>query len=77
MVEAASAPQALQAALAAFAGRFPPLQPPAVWWVFPERAVTASAAADIPSLYAPARDKGFRLSTDFHTHSMMRSLKHK
>jgi ring-1,2-phenylacetyl-CoA epoxidase subunit PaaB len=77
MVEAASPPQALARGLEAFSGRFSPTRPPEVWWVFPVAGVCTSGPEDIASLYAPAHEKGFRLSTDFHTHSVMRSLKDK
>lgn len=76
-VEAASPQQALKRALGAYSCDFPPGRPPSVWWVFPAAVVRASAPEDAPSLFAPAREKGFRLSTDFRTHSVMRSLKDK
>jgi ring-1,2-phenylacetyl-CoA epoxidase subunit PaaB len=63
--------QALQAALAVYA----PNQPAFCWWVIPEDSFTRSEPDEIDSLFAPARDKGFRLSTDFHTHSAMRAIK--
>jgi ring-1,2-phenylacetyl-CoA epoxidase subunit PaaB len=72
-VDAPSPAQALKAALA----HFPFKQPPFSWWVFPRRLVTASDPAEIESLYAPARDKLFRMSTDFHTHTAMRQIKKK
>jgi ring-1,2-phenylacetyl-CoA epoxidase subunit PaaB len=71
MVEAQTAPDAVRAALAVFAHD----RPPSVWWAFPAEAVTSSQPADLDSLYAPAHDKGFRLSTEFRTHSAMRQLK--
>jgi ring-1,2-phenylacetyl-CoA epoxidase subunit PaaB len=70
-VEAAGPPLALAKAIEKYAGGAPVL----VWWVFPARAVTQSDPAEIDSLYAPAKDKGFRMSTDFHTHTAMRKLK--
>jgi ring-1,2-phenylacetyl-CoA epoxidase subunit PaaB len=48
---------------------------PFVWWVFPARQVVESNPNDSASFFSPARDKKFRLSTDFHTHSMMKNLK--
>jgi ring-1,2-phenylacetyl-CoA epoxidase subunit PaaB len=45
------------------------------WWVFPARQVTASSLEDIESMFAPAGDKPFRLSTDFHTLTAMRALR--
>jgi 1,2-phenylacetyl-CoA epoxidase PaaB subunit len=70
-VEAANPSQALAKAIHKFAGKPPAL----VWWVFPARLVMQSDPAEVDSLYAPARDKGFRMSTDFHTHTVMRELK--
>jgi ring-1,2-phenylacetyl-CoA epoxidase subunit PaaB len=70
-VEASTQPQALAKAIEKYTGEPPAL----VWWVFPARVVTQSDPAEIDSLYAPAKDKGFRMSTDFHTHTAMRELK--
>jgi len=70
-VEAASPSLALAEAINKYGGKSPAL----VWWVFPASAVTQSDPAEIDSLYAPAKDKGFRMSTDFHTHTVMRELK--
>jgi len=70
-VEAAAPAQALETAIESYAGKSPAL----VWWVFAARAVTQSDPAEIDSLYAPAKEKGFRMSTDFHTHTAMRELK--
>jgi len=70
-VEAASPSLALVKAIEKNSGGMPAL----VWWVFPARLVTQSDPAEVDSLYAPARDKGFRMSTDFHTHTAMRELK--
>jgi hypothetical protein len=36
--------------------------------------VTSSNPDEAASFYAPARDKTFRLSTDFHTLSTMRTI---
>ena len=47
-----------------------------VWCIFPERLVTKSNIQDTDSYYAPARDKSFRLSNDFHTVTDMRKIKH-
>jgi len=69
-VESASPEGALKAALAKFSGKTTPF----AWWVFPASAVTQSDPRDAGSLYAPAHDKGFRMSTDFHTHSVMREV---
>ncbi len=70
-LEAASPSLAMANAIEKYAGNSPAL----VWWVFPARAVIQSDPAEIDSLYAPAKDKGFRMSTDFHTHTAMRELK--
>lgn len=70
-VEAASPSQAMGKAIEKYSDGLPAL----VWWVFPANLVTQSDPAEIDSLYSPAKDKGFRLSTDFHTHTMMRELK--
>jgi ring-1,2-phenylacetyl-CoA epoxidase subunit PaaB len=69
-VESPSPEGALKLALTKFSGRTPPF----AWWVFPVSAVTQSDPEDVSSLYAPARHKGFRMSTDFHTHSVMREV---
>lgn len=46
-----------------------------VWWVFPASQVTSSRPEDGSSMFAPARSKGFRMSTDFHTLSAMRQVR--
>ncbi len=48
---------------------------PFTWWVVPSRAVVASDPAEIDSLFSPAREKRFRMSTDFKTHSAMQKLR--
>jgi ring-1,2-phenylacetyl-CoA epoxidase subunit PaaB len=48
---------------------------PYAWWVFPSRIVVQSDPEDIESYFAPAAEKTFRMSTDFHTHTSMRQLK--
>lgn len=67
-VEACSPSEAMREALAGFGSRG------FVWWVFPASKVTASNPEDETSLFAPARTKGFRMSTDFHTLTAMREL---
>lgn len=67
-VAARSPSEAMQKAQQAFAVRA------FVWWVFPASQVSASSPADETSLFAPARTKGFRMSTDFHTLTAMREL---
>jgi ring-1,2-phenylacetyl-CoA epoxidase subunit PaaB len=46
-----------------------------VWWIIPEHMVVKSDLSQQESDFAPARDKAFRLSTDFHTVSDMRKIK--
>jgi ring-1,2-phenylacetyl-CoA epoxidase subunit PaaB len=46
-----------------------------VWWVVPADQVHETSGEDIESMFSPALDKPFRLSTDFHTHSFMRDIK--
>jgi ring-1,2-phenylacetyl-CoA epoxidase subunit PaaB len=48
---------------------------PFVWWVFPARSITRSDLQDIESMFEPAKEKTFRMSTDFRTHSAMRKIK--
>jgi ring-1,2-phenylacetyl-CoA epoxidase subunit PaaB len=69
-VEAASAQAALVRALERFAG-----EPVYVWWVVPARAITRSDPADAEPLFAPARDKPFRLPRSYHVQSQMRAVK--
>jgi ring-1,2-phenylacetyl-CoA epoxidase subunit PaaB len=69
-VEASSPEQALRLALEQHPGIFSPF----VWWVFPARLVLESDPAEAGSFFDPAKDKKFRLSTDFHTHSKMREI---
>ena len=68
-VEASSPEQALQLALERYK------KPAFAWWVFPARLALSSQVEDIPSLYAPAREKNFRLSTDYKTITAMRELR--
>lgn len=70
-VEAATPEEALGIGVEQFSSE----PPPYAWCVFPNRLITASNADDIESLFAPARSKHFRLSTDFHTHSAMRQIR--
>ncbi len=69
-VSARSPQQALRAALNTF-----PTRNVFVWWVVPERAVTKSAAEDVASLFAPARDKKYRMHTFYPVEPIMRELK--
>jgi ring-1,2-phenylacetyl-CoA epoxidase subunit PaaB len=50
-------------------------QPPFSWWVVPARLVTTSLPGDLESMFFPALDKPFRLSTDFHTLTELRRIK--
>jgi ring-1,2-phenylacetyl-CoA epoxidase subunit PaaB len=70
-VEASSPEQALRQGVERFSGE----QAAFAWCVFPSQVITASDAQDIESLFAPAREKHFRLSSDFHTHSAMRKMR--
>jgi 1,2-phenylacetyl-CoA epoxidase PaaB subunit len=63
--------QALRLALTTFSSQ----KTVFAWWVVQADQLTRSGPEDIESMYAPARDKGFRLSTDFHTLSAMREIK--
>ena len=46
-----------------------------VWWAFPACKVVKSDRSEVDSDFAPAREKTFRLSNDFHTVSDMRKIK--
>jgi ring-1,2-phenylacetyl-CoA epoxidase subunit PaaB len=46
-----------------------------VWWVVAERVVIKSEAEDAASLFAPARDKKFRMHTYYPVEPIMRELK--
>lgn len=69
-VTAGSPEQALARGVLSFSGD----QPPFAWWVFPRRQVLASDPEDVDSLFAPAREKTFRLSSDFKTVTAMREI---
>ncbi|HSF81111.1 MAG TPA: hypothetical protein VLA49_07750 [Anaerolineales bacterium] len=69
-VEASSPEGALLLAL----DRFRKTTTAFAWWVFPAQLVLSSQVQDIPSLYAPAGEKTFRLSTDYKTVTAMRQL---
>ena len=70
-VEASSPEHALRLALERYENK----KPAFAWWVFPARLALSSQVEDIPSLYAPAREKNFRLSTDYKTITAMRELR--
>lgn len=48
---------------------------PFVWWVFPACAVTRSQSEDIDSMFAPAKSKVYRQSTQYHTVTQMKQVK--
>jgi ring-1,2-phenylacetyl-CoA epoxidase subunit PaaB len=68
-VEAASATQAMAAAIAKYNHGHP-----FVWWVCPERMVTRSQEKDIESMFAPAREKVYRKPNQYRTLSMMQAI---
>ncbi|HEX9618285.1 MAG TPA: hypothetical protein VGA03_12805 [Anaerolineales bacterium] len=70
-VQATSPAEALGEGIARFAGG----KAPFAWWVFPARLITRSQPQDIESMFLPALDKPFRLSTDFHTQTAMREIR--
>ena len=75
LVTARSPQEALDLAAAHFSASQPAGEPAGVWWAFPAEAVLHSQPADQDSLFRPAFDKPFRMSTDFKTHTMMRQIK--
>lgn len=68
-LEATSALQALEAARGKW-GASNPLW----WWLFPTEAVTGNAEEEAESMFAPARDKTYKNSSEYHTVTMMRQL---
>lgn len=70
-IEAISPELALAKALQELSGTAMPF----AWWVVPQKSVTKSDPLDAPSFFDPARDKGFRMSTDFKTHTSMRQIR--
>jgi ring-1,2-phenylacetyl-CoA epoxidase subunit PaaB len=75
LVTARSAQEALDLAIAHFSATDEPGEQASVWWAFPAEAVLHSQPDDRESLFQPALDKPFRLSTDFKTHTLMRQIK--
>ncbi len=69
-VQAASPAAALAEALRQFAA-----ETIYVWWVVPARAITRTDPADAEPLFAPARDKPFRLPKDYPVQALMREVK--
>ena len=70
-VEAISSEEALRTGVEHFSGG----RSPFMWCVFPTHAITSNSPDDIESLFAPAHDKHFRSSSEFHTLSAMRKIK--
>jgi ring-1,2-phenylacetyl-CoA epoxidase subunit PaaB len=48
---------------------------PFVWWVCPERAITRSLVDDVESMFAPAKDKVYRMPNQYRTVSAMREVR--
>ncbi len=69
-VQAASPAHALHVALETFSA-----QDVFVWWVAPERRVRKSESADAASMFAPARDKKYRMHAFYPVEPIMRELK--
>jgi phenylacetate-CoA oxygenase PaaH subunit len=75
-VHASSPIEALERGLRTFLDKDITLErQPFAWWVFPALAVIESQVEDVEAFFAPAREKSFRLSTEFRTHTAMRGLK--
>lgn len=45
-----------------------------VWWLVPAQAITRSTPDDAGPMFAPARDKPFRMPNDYHVLAQMRSV---
>lgn len=69
-IEARSAVQAMKQAVTQFSEGTP-----FVWWVCPEKAITRSSEQDVESMFAPARDKGYRLPNQYRTVSAMQKVR--
>lgn len=48
-----------------------------VWWILPADAVIATRDEDAPSMFEPAREKSYRMPTEYHTQTMMREVQEK
>lgn len=48
-----------------------------VWWIVPAAAIVASRDEDVSSMFEPARDKSYRMPTEYHTQTMMREVQEK
>jgi ring-1,2-phenylacetyl-CoA epoxidase subunit PaaB len=70
-ITATTPAQALQRAR----GQFDGLSNASSWMVFPTRMIVASDPSEIASLFRPALNKPFRMSTDFQTVTAMRVIK--
>lgn len=70
-VQAASPAEALYRGIARLGGE----KAAFAWWVFPAHQITRSQPQDVESMFSPALDKPFRLSTDFHTLTAMREIR--
>lgn len=46
-----------------------------VWWIVPADAVVASSEDDVESMFEPARDKTYRMPSEYPTTTMMREVK--
>ena len=77
LVTARSPQEAIDLAIRHFSDTDRGGEPAPLWWAFPAEAVLHSQPADRESLFQPAQDKPFRMSTDFKTHTMMHQLKDK
>ena len=47
---------------------------PFAWLVFPKHLLVDSKENDLESMFTPAREKSFRMATDFHTLTEMRKI---
>ena len=50
-------------------------EPAYVWWIVPAEAIVSSRDEDADSMFAPARDKKYRMPTEYHTRTMMDKLR--
>lgn len=46
-----------------------------VWWIVPADVVVTSREEDVDSMFEPARDKTYRLPSDYRTTTLMREIK--
>jgi len=75
--QATSPARALAQAIALYQSGKGATRTPYAWWVIPVRWITKSEPQESESWFSPARDKPFRLSTDFRTVSAMREIQKK